>query len=127
MDSEFAAQSMDATKRGGAMANYSCLVIIADHSGKIDAVTYMSPQDGEWKDRPAPEKNGTVIAHLQDGKFVGAEGSVKIKVGRHWALVEFGCPLAASENYAFVSSGGNLCWVEFNKTKHPLRCTIHVN
>ena len=100
LESEHAKQSMDATKRGGVMANYSCMVIISDEAGTIDRVTYHPPQDGEWKETPAPVRNGTVCAFLQDGKFVGAEGTVAVTVGLHQCLVRFGCPLVASENYA---------------------------
>ena len=45
---------MDAVKRGGAVANYSCQVIIQDLEGNIEGVIYGSPQDGEWKNPPNP-------------------------------------------------------------------------
>ena len=62
--SEHAKESMDAVKRGGAVANYSCQVIIEDLDGNIERVYYGSPQDGEWKRTPAPIRGGSVSAHL---------------------------------------------------------------
>lgn len=126
IEGQYVQQSFDATKRGGLLADYSCIGSIKDLSGNINSIVYNSPKDGEWKNTPNPIKCSNVNCFLQDGKFVGAEGSLKICNAKGEVTVTFGCPLLSSNHCTVFPENRGVKVASFNKSGHPLKFEIEI-